>query len=222
MKKITILITDDHALLRETWELVLGAHPDFSVLGTCSSGEEAIEKARTLRPDVVLMDINLPGMNGIETTQQIRKYSPGTKVLGVSQHTQPAYSRKIIAAGASGYVTKNSSKEEMYNAIIEVSKGNRYVCNEIVKIISDRASDQDGSKSGGLESLSGREMEIIGYLRKGLASKEIAGLLSVAVKTVEVHRYNILKKLNIKNTASLVNLIDNEYPDLGRATVMHQ
>ncbi|HYF29621.1 MAG TPA: response regulator transcription factor [Chitinophagaceae bacterium] len=215
MKKITILITDDHALLRETWELVLGCHPDFDVLGTCSSGEEAVETAKNLRPDVVLMDINLPGMSGIETTQQIRKYSPGSRVLGVSQHTQPAYCRKIISAGASGYVTKNSSKEEMCKAIIEVAKGNRYVCSEIVKIISDRASNQDGSKSGGLESLSGREMEIIGYLRKGLASKEIASVLSVAVKTVEVHRYNILKKLNIKNTASLVNLIDNEYPDLG-------
>lgn len=214
MKKITILITDDHALLRETWELVLGCHPDFDVLGTCSSGEEAVERAKNLRPDVVLMDINLPGMNGIETTQQIRKFSPGSKVVGVSQHTQPAYCRKIISAGASGYVTKNSSREEMYAAITEVSKGNKYVCSEIVKILSDRA-DNDGTKASGLESLSGREMEIIGYLRKGLASKEIANVLSVAVKTVEVHRYNILKKLNIKNTASLVNLIDNEYPDLG-------
>lgn len=209
--KIKLIITDDHALLREAWKFILDNHPQFRVLAECASGEEALEQCKKLRPDVVLMDINLPGMNGIETTQQIRKYSPGTKILSISQHTQPAYARKIMQAGALGYVTKNSSKDELYTAIKEVYKGNRYVCKEIKETLSKKFLSDETAKPG-LECLSGREMEIVGYVKKGFSSKEIADVLHVAVKTVEVHRHNILKKLNLRNAASLVNLINNEYP----------
>ena len=123
MEKITILIADDHTLVRETWSFILNTDPRFSVIAESGSGEEAIELSKTLRPNIVIMDINLPGMNGIEATQQIRKYSPGTKILGVSLHTQPTYARKMIQKGAMGYVTKNSSREEMFKAIIEIQDG---------------------------------------------------------------------------------------------------
>jgi len=206
MEKITILITDDHTLIRETWSLILNSNPLFEVVADCGSGEEAVEKAKNLRPRVVIMDINLPGMNGIETTQQIRKYSPGSKILGVSLHSQPAYARKMMQAGALGYVTKNSRQKEMFRAITEIANGRKYICDEIKNILSEQLLNDEESNKG-INALSGREIEVIEQIKKGSSSKEIASELSISAKTVEVHRYNILKKLNLKNAASLVDFI---------------
>lgn len=208
MDRITILIADDHTLVRETWAFILNTDSRFKVIAECGSGEEAVEKAKDLRPDVVIMDINLPGMNGIEATQLIRKFSPGTKILGVSLHTQPTYARKMIQKGAMGYVTKNSSREEMFKAILEIIDGKKYVCEEIKNILSAQVISGEDQQTG-LNSLSQREIETISYIKKGFSSKEIAEALSISVKTVEVHRYNILKKLNLKNAAALVNYINN-------------
>lgn len=208
MEKITILIADDHTLVRETWSFILNTDERFKVVAECGSGEEAVEQARQLRPDVVIMDINLPGMNGIEATQLIRKYSPATKILGVSLHTQPTYARKMIQKGAMGYVTKNSSREEMFKAITEVQQGRRYICEEIKNILSEQVIGGE-DQQGGVNALSQREIEIIQFIKKGYSSKEIAENLDISVKTVEVHRYNVLKKLNLKNAAALVNYINN-------------
>lgn len=212
MEKISILIADDHTLVRETWSFILNTDARFSVIAESGSGEEAIELAKKLRPNIVIMDINLPGMNGIEATQQIRKYSPGTKILGVSLHTQPTYARKMIQKGAMGYVTKNSSREEMFKAIMEIQSGKKYICDEIKNILSEQVISGEDQQTG-LNSLSQREIEIISYIKKGFSSKEIADSLSISVKTVEVHRYNILKKLNLKNAAALVNFINNSQLD---------
>jgi DNA-binding NarL/FixJ family response regulator len=208
MDKISILIADDHTLVRETWSFILNTDPRFQVVAESGSGEEAVELARQLRPDIVIMDINLPGINGIEATQLIRKSSPSSKILGVSLHTQPTYARKMIQKGAMGYVTKNSSREEMFKAIIEIHEGKKYICEEIKNILSEQViSGED--QSAGVNSLSQREIEIIAFIKKGNSSKEIADALNISVKTVEVHRYNILKKLNLKNAAALVNFINN-------------
>ncbi|MDB5196904.1 MAG: hypothetical protein JWP88_1275 [Flaviaesturariibacter sp.] len=212
MDKITILIADDHTLVRETWSFILNTDPRFSVVAESGSGEEAVELAKQLRPMVVIMDINLPGMNGIEATQLIRKFSPGSKVLGVSLHTQPTYARKMMQKGAMGYVTKNSSREEMFKAIMEIQAGKKYICDEIKNILSEQVISGEDQNTG-LNSLSQREIEIISYIKKGNSSKEIADALSISVKTVEVHRYNILKKLNLKNAAALVNFINNSQLD---------
>lgn len=208
MEKITILIADDHTLVRETWRFILNTDERFQVIAECGSGEEAVELAKQLRPDVVIMDINLPGMNGIEATHLIRKFSPASRILGVSLHTQPTYARKMIQKGAMGYVTKNSSREEMFKAIIEIQAGRRYICDEIKNILSEQVINGE-DQQGGLNSLSQREIEIINFIKKGFSSKEIAENLDISVKTVEVHRYNILKKLNLKNSAALVNFINN-------------
>lgn len=207
MEKIKILIADDHTLVRETWSFILNTDERFQVTAECGSGEEAVELAKQLRPDIVIMDINLPGMNGIEATQLIRKYSPLTKILGVSLHTQPTYARKMIQKGAMGYVTKNSSRDEMFKAIVEIQAGRKYICNEIKNILSEQVIN--GEEHIGLNALSQREIEIITYIKKGFSSKEIAESLAISVKTVEVHRYNILKKLSLKNSAALVNFINN-------------
>lgn len=214
MSKTTILIADDHTLVRETWSFILNSHPQFAVVGEAGSGEEAIELAKSLRPHIVIMDINLPGMNGIEATSHIRKYAPGTKILGVSLHTQPTYAKKMIQMGAMGYVTKNSSREEMFRAINELKAGKKFICQEIKNILSEQIISGDDPE-GGVNSLTTRELEIISRIRKGESSKEIAEAFCLTVKTIEVHRYNILRKLKLKNTVALINFINSSQLELG-------
>ncbi|WP_407524678.1 response regulator transcription factor [Lacibacter sp. MH-610] len=205
MEKITILIADDHKLIRETWSFILNSDPRFQVIAQCSNGEEAISLAQQMRPKVVLLDINMTPVSGIEATEQIRKYSPASKIIGVSMHSQPAYVKKLLKLGAHGYVTKNSPQQEMFEAIVEVSKGNRFICSEVKTILSEQAFEDEGS---GANALSARELEIIKLIKNGLSSKEISTELNISLKTVEVHRHNILKKLNLKNSAALVNYIN--------------
>jgi DNA-binding NarL/FixJ family response regulator len=207
MSKINILIADDHKLIRETWSYILNSDARFQVVGECGDAQEAVELARIKRPHVVLMDINMTPFSGLEATQRIRKISPGSKVIGVSMHSQPAYAKKMLQMGARGYVTKNSSKEEMIKAILEVNTGNKYICDEIKNIISDQLLDEK-EDSPNINALTEREMQIINFIKEGLSSKEIATSLSISLKTVEVHRHNILKKLKLKNSASLVNFIN--------------
>lgn len=205
MEKITILIADDHKLIRETWSFILNSGPRFQVIAQCSNGEEAISLAQQMRPKVVLLDINMTPVSGIEATEQIRKYSPASKIIGVSMHSQPAYVKKLLKLGAHGYVTKNSPQQEMFEAIVEVSKGNRFICSEVKTILSEQAFEDEGA---GANALSARELEIIKLIKNGLSSKEISTELNISLKTVEVHRHNILKKLNLKNSAALVNYIN--------------
>jgi DNA-binding NarL/FixJ family response regulator len=212
MEKISILIADDHKLVRQIWGFVVNSNDRFSVIAECASGEEAVELSRQLQPNVVIMDINLPGINGIEATEQIRNFSPGSKILGISIHSEPGFARMMFQKGALGYLTKNSSREEMFEAILEVSEGRKYICNEIKNTLSDQLLDTENQHAG-IDSLSPREIEIIWQIKKGLSSKEIANELNISAKTVEVHRHNIFKKLNLKNVASLINFI-NDHPEL--------
>lgn len=209
MSPITILLVDDHKLVRESWASILNSDPRFQVIGEANAGDEAVELASTRKPKIVLMDVNMLPMSGFEATRLIRKVSPDSQVIGVSMHAMPAYARKMFQMGAMGYVTKNSSKDEMFAAIIEVDKGKKYVCEEIKNILASQELDDDkGSQD--LNSLSRREIEIVQLIKEGLSSKEIATRLDISLKTVEVHRYNILKKLNLKNTAALVNFINSQ------------
>jgi DNA-binding NarL/FixJ family response regulator len=208
MEKITILIADDHKLIRETWTYILNSDQRFQVIAECGDSEQAVELAKQKRPHIILMDINMSPFSGFEATEQIRKVSPGSKIIGVSMHSQPAYAKKMLQVGAKGYVTKNSSKEEMFTAITEVHRGNKYVCDEIKTIISDQLLDENQDMPS-INSLTEREIQIINHIREGLSSKEIASKLEISLKTVEVHRHNILKKLKLKNSASLVNFINS-------------
>src|SRR5579871_2631716 len=207
MNKIRILIADDHKLIRETWSHILNSDPRFQVIAECGNAEEAVELAKVKHPDIVLMDINMIPFSGLEATQKIRKVSPASRIIGVSMHSQPAYAKKMLQMGARGYVTKNSSKEEMIQAILEVNQGNKYICEEIKNIISDQLLEEKES-SPNINTLTEREMQIINFIKEGLSSKEIATSLNISLKTVEVHRRNILKKLKLKNSASLVNFIN--------------
>ena len=207
MNKITIMIADDHKLIRETWSYILNGDSRFQVIAECGDSQEAVDLAREKRPHIILMDINMAPFSGLEATEKIRKVAPGSRVIGVSMHSQPAYAKKMLQMGARGYVTKNSSKEEMIKAILEVNYGNKYICDEIKNIISEQLLDEH-EDSPNINSLTEREMQIINLIKEGLSSKEIANSLTISLKTVEVHRHNILKKLKLKNSASLVNFIN--------------
>ena len=207
MEKITVLIADDHKLIRETWSFILNGDPRFQVVAECGDSENAVEMTRQKHPNIVLMDINIMPISGFEATERIRKVSPKTRVIGVSMHSQPAYAKKMLQIGAKGYVTKNSSKEEMIMAILEVHAGNRYICDEIKNNISELVMD-DNRDTPNVNALTEREIQIINLIKEGQSSKEIASNLNISLKTVEVHRHNILKKLKLKNSASLVNFIN--------------
>jgi DNA-binding NarL/FixJ family response regulator len=207
MEKITILLVDDHRLIRETWLHVLNNEPRLQVVGSASNGDEAIEMAKTKRPRIILMDINMSPVNGFDTTKIIRKQSPGSRIIGVSMHSIPVYAKKLFHAGALGYVTKNSSREELITAILEVDAGRKYVCDEVKNILADQQLDEQIQQSD-INNLSKREIEIAKLIKEGMSSKEASSELGISLKTVEVHRYNILKKLHLKNTAALVNFIN--------------
>ena len=208
MQKVSILIADDHKLIRETWSFILNNDPRFEVVAECGDSEEAVEVARVKRPNIILMDINMTTISGFEATEKIRKVSPASKIIGVSMHSQPAYAKKMLQIGARGYVTKNSSKEEMIKAIMEVQNGNKYICDEIKNDISELVLEEN-KDTPNVNALTEREIQIINLIKEGFSSKEIATQLNISLKTVEVHRHNILKKLKLKNSASLVNFINN-------------
>ncbi len=143
------------------------------------------------------MDINMIPFSGIEATRRIREVSPQSFVIGVTMHSQPSYAKKMLQQGAMGYVTKNSSREEMFNAIVEVSKGNKYLCEEIKELMNE--SKLDPASLSAINSLTEREMDVVNLIVQGSQSKDISTKLKISIKTVEVHRHNIFKKLKLKN-----------------------
>lgn len=207
MEKINVLIADDHKLIRETWSYILNGDGRFAVIAECGDSEQAVEVTKAKRPHIVLMDINILPISGFEATERIKRVSPLTKVIGVSMHSQPAYAKKMLQIGARGYVTKNSSKEEMIKAIIEVNEGSKYICEEIKNNISELVLEENKDVPN-VNALTEREIQIINFIKDGQSSKEIAVSLNISLKTVEVHRHNVLKKLRLKNSASLVNFIN--------------
>ena len=207
MGKISILIADDHKLIRETWSHVLNEDPRFRVIATCGDAQEAVELAREKKPSIILMDISMTPFSGMEATQQIRRISPDSRIIGVSIHSQPAYAKKMLQIGAKGYVTKNSSKEEMIKAILDVNEGKKYICDEIKNIVSEQMLE-DNQVAPNINALTEREIQIIDLIKEGCSSREIGDKLQISLKTVEVHRHNILKKLKLKNSASLVNFVN--------------
>jgi two-component system invasion response regulator UvrY len=208
MGKISVMIVDDHTLIRETWSFLLGRNENFEVIAEVGDGQKAIDIARDKRPNIILLDINMSPLNGFDVLKMVRKQSPSSKVIAVSMHSQPAYAKKMLRMGAKGYITKNSPRQEMLDAIMDVYNGNTYICQEVKNILSDQMLSEEDNTAG-LNQLSEREIEVINQIRDGLSSKEIADRLAISIKTVEVHRHNILKKLKVKNTASLINYINS-------------
>jgi DNA-binding NarL/FixJ family response regulator len=171
-----------------------------------------IDEITEIRPDVAILDININPFSGIEATTMIKKLAPGTKIIGVSMHNQPSFAKKMIRNGAMGYVTKNSSKLEMYDAIRSVMKGEKFICAEIQRNITNQLLVEEEDNK--LSKLTEREIEIIKLIKNGSTNKEIAETLFLSPRTVETHRARILKKLGLKNSLSLVKYINESFLDL--------
>jgi DNA-binding NarL/FixJ family response regulator len=208
-KPISFLIVDDHTLIRETWAYLLSRIPNYEVVAETGDGECAVEMARDKKPDVILLDINMSPLNGFDVLKMVRKLSPASKTIAVSMHSQPAYAKKMLRLGGCGYVTKNSPRSEMYRAINQVYSKNIYLCDETKRILAEEMEGNAMSDGRDINALSEREIEVIDLIRNGLSTKEISDKLKMSIKTIEVHRYNILKKLKLKNTVSLINYVNS-------------
>jgi DNA-binding NarL/FixJ family response regulator len=198
---IKILIVDDHNLIVEAWTNILNGVDGYTVCGCADQADEAIELAHKYRPDIILMDINLKGSSGFDATAQIINQLPKTKIIALSIHDDLSIVKKILAIGASGYLTKNSSKKELIASVLKVHEGERFVCDEIKERFFNSALNGEDDKNK--KELTSKEIEIIKYISQGMTSKEIGGVLNISNRTVDTHRHNILKKLEIPNAAQL-------------------
>ncbi|MEX2484601.1 MAG: response regulator transcription factor [Brumimicrobium sp.] len=196
---IKILIVDDHNLIAQAWTSILQAEADLEVVGIATGSEDAFQMAQAYRPHIVLMDINLKEGDGFEATRAIINNLPKVKVIGLSIHDDTALVKKLLSSGAKGYLTKNSSKDELIKAIHKVDLGEQYICDEVKdKFVKSMFSSEDSEPE-----LTSREIEIVKLIAKGLTSKDIGTSLNVSNRTIDTHRHNILKKLNIPNSAQL-------------------
>ncbi len=209
-EKIKIVIADDHVLIADAWASLINLDPRFTVIKIYDNTQDLIDEVNSLKPDIVILDINIPPVSGLDAVKIIRRMSPATKVIGVSMHNQPSFARRMLRNGASAYVTKSSKKEEMYIAIEHTLAGKTYICSEIQKNITEKAMlfDQDP-----ISKLTEREIEIIKFVKDGFSNKEIAEKIFLSIRTIETHRARILKKLNIKNTAALIKLANDSIID---------
>jgi two-component system, NarL family, response regulator NreC len=200
---VKILIVDDHRIMREGLRAILERQPEMNVVGEASNGREAVALAHKLRPDVIVMDITMQGLNGIDATRRITSELPDTKVIGLSMNSDRRYVLEMLSAGASGYLLKNAASEELTRAIEAATANRKYVSPLIADAVVDSAIREAALQGGTDRALSGREREVLQLLAEGRTSKEIASKLGVAVPTVETHRRQIMSKLSIRSIAEL-------------------
>lgn len=207
MNPITVLLAEDHLIVREGLRALLSLEKDIRVVGEAGTGREAVELTRRLSPAVVVMDIAMPLLNGLEATRQILRAIPATRVLILSAHSDDAYVQRVIALGGAGYLIKQSSGNVLAKAIREVVKGHAFFSPSIARRLTYH---QDKAKACGdlapgpdAARLSPREMEVLQLIAEGKANKESADVLHISIKTVEKHRQKVMEKLNIHDTASL-------------------
>ena len=206
MKQITVLLADDHTIVREGFRRMLDLEDDLEVVGEAQDGRQAVAMAKKLRPDVVLMDIAMPLLNGLEATRQVLKAVPGTKVVILSAHSDDAYVSNATESGAVGFLLKQTSAHDVCRAIKEVQKGKTFFSPSITRHF-DRLHPQVPGRTGAinqkLAKLTSREMEVLQLIAEGKANKETAAELGIGMKTVEKHREHLMQKLDIHDTAGL-------------------
>ncbi len=200
-KKIRILLADDHKLVRQGFRLILLSQEDMDVVGETGNGREAVELAKTLKPDVVIMDVTMPELNGIEATRRICVISPHIRVLALSVHRDFVYVREIIRAGAEGYLLKESADTDLLAAVRAVAEGNSYLSPEVSGAL---LKDYRKNATNPLDLLTSREREILQLVAEGKTNKDIASSLNLSVYTVDGHRTRIMDKLNLHSVGELV------------------
>jgi len=206
-KTIKLMIAEDQAIILHSLMILLNSLQNIEVIGTALNGVELMALLEKDKPDVILMDINMPKMNGIEATKIIDAKMPWVKVIALSMYDHPVYIKKMFKSGAKGFVSKNATKMELGKAIDMVYNGDIYISEEISRILlREYSNTADSDENADYTSLTSREIEIIQLLADGLYTKEIAEKLFISDKTVERHKTNILKKLKLRNTAQLVKV----------------
>jgi len=206
MSEIRVLVVDDHALVREGIITMLSIYEDFNIIGDAESGEEAVIMASKLEPQVVLMDINMPGINGIETAKKILEDLPETKIIILSMEVTQDYISEAIKAGVAGYLAKDTKKDILAEAIRKVMQGEQYFGQKISQVIFKGFYRQSKGERIATENkvLSKREVEVLRLIASGMSNREIAEKLFISIRTVDAHRNHIMQKLHLKSTAELV------------------
>jgi DNA-binding NarL/FixJ family response regulator len=202
-KPLRLLLVDDHAIVREGLRALLAADPRFEIVGEAAEAGGAISAAASLHPDLVVMDLSLPGMNGVQATRQLKAQHPDTRVVALTVHEEGGYLRSLLDAGASGYVLKRSAASELLRALHVVSDGGTYLDPALAGQLVGRVV-RNAPQAGPAPSLSDRESEVVRLVARGYSNKEIAHKLDVSVKTVETYRYRAVEKLGLRSRADLV------------------
>jgi DNA-binding NarL/FixJ family response regulator len=200
-RKITILLADDHSVVRQGFRRILESQPDMQIVGEAANGRQAIEQATKLLPDVVVMDVAMPELNGIEATRRLMESSPRTRVLALSMHKDAVYVREILRAGARGYLLKDAIDADLLAAVRSVAKGEAYLSPAIADAV---LTDYRQHVTDPIDLLTSREREVLQLIAEGKTNKEIATTLKLSVYTVDAHRGRIMEKLNLHSTGELV------------------
>ena len=206
MKPITVLLAEDHQIVREGFRCLLSNEPDIQVVAEAESGRQAVELIKELQPEVVVMDIAMPLLNGLEATRQIRRDFPAIKILILSAHSDDAYIEQVFQLGAAGFLLKQTSSGMLAKAIREVHKGKKFYTPSVSQRLTSRQTatvGREGKPVTKLNHLSSREMEVLQLVAEGKPNKQIADELKISFKTVDKHRQHLMAKLNIHDTASL-------------------
>jgi len=206
METTRILLAEDHNTVREGIKMLVNAQPDMEVIGEADNGNAAISQTRALKPDMLVMDISMPELNGLKATEKLRKEFPELKILTLTRHTDDGYLQQLIKAGVNGYVLKQSAPTELINAIRTVRAGRSYVDSELTqKLLGRYTGRATGPLRGeGTKEISDRESEVLRFIAWGYSNKEIATRLDLSVKTVEAHKSNAMRKLNMRSRIDIV------------------
>ena len=201
MKRIRILLADDHAVVRQGFKMILAAQPDMEIVGEAGNGREALDLAGQLQPDVIVMDVAMPELNGIEATRRIADLSPRSRVLALSMHKDSVYVREILRAGARGYLLKDSISSDLLAAVRAIARGEGYLSPGVSDAV---LNDYRRHVTDPIDLLSSREREVLQMIAEGKTNKEIATVLNLSVYTVDAHRGRIMEKLNLHSVTDLV------------------
>jgi DNA-binding NarL/FixJ family response regulator len=204
-RPLRIVLADDHATVRQGLKLLLDAQADMTVVGEAGDGRAAIERVAEFQPDVVVMDISMPGINGLNATRILREMHPDTRIVALTRYSDEAYLQELLRAGVAGYVLKQSASIELLQAIRAAAAGGQYLDSAVTGLVTGGFLGREGKKTRPVRpSLTDREAEVLRLIARGHSNKEIAGQLSLSVKTVEVHKANGMRKLGLRGRIDIV------------------